>query len=107
MAKKATLPKKIKKEVLNYIKLLKRDNFPIKEVFVFGSQIKRETHKWSDIDVCIISPKFKDPFKAMHYLLLKSYEINAIIEPHLYHPKDFVPEDPLVWEIKKTGIKIS
>lgn len=43
----------------------------------------------------------------MRYLLLKSYNIDAIIEPHPYHPRDFVNEDPLVWEIKKTGIEIS
>ncbi|MEA2089000.1 MAG: hypothetical protein U9O55_04160 [Patescibacteria group bacterium] len=51
--------------------------------------------------------KFKNQFDAMRYLLLKSYNIDAIIEPHPYHPRDFVNEDPLVWEIKKTGIEIS
>ena len=66
----------------------------------------KKAHKWSDIDVCIISPEFKDYFKALHYLLKKSYQIKAIIEPHPYHPKDFVNEDPLVWEIKKTGVEI-
>ncbi len=106
MAKKTTLSKKIKKEVLDYIELIKKDRIPIEEVIVFGSQAKRKAHKWSDIDVCIISPKFKKPFEALHYLLKKSYQVKALIEPHPYHPKDFVNEDPLVWEIKKTGIKV-
>jgi len=91
---------------LEYINILKQDKLSLKEVIVFGSRAKRRTDKWSDIDLCIISPKFKDPFKAMHYLLLKSYQVDAIIEPHPYHPKDFRNEDPLVWEIKKTGIRI-
>jgi len=79
---------------------------PIKKVIVFGSQAKRTNRKNSDIDVCIISPKFNDSFKALHYLLMKSYEVEALIEPHPYHPKEFINEDPLVWEIKKTGITV-
>ncbi|MBU2579116.1 nucleotidyltransferase domain-containing protein [Patescibacteria group bacterium] len=103
MAKKKTLSLIIKKEVLNYIKILKEDKLPIEKVIIFGSQVKGTAHKWSDVDVCIISPKFKNSFNAMHYLLIKSYEIETIIEPHPFHPKDFIDEDPLVWEIKKTG----
>jgi len=76
-------------------------------VILFGSYAKGEQRKWSDIDLCIISSKFKDSFEAMHYLSLKSNKINTIIEPHPYHPHDFVNEDPLVWEIKKTGIDIT
>ena len=106
MAKKTTLPKKVKKEVLDYIEILKKDKLPIKEVIVFGSQAKKQARQWSDIDVCVISPKFKDSFKALHYLLMKSYQVKAIIEPHPYHPQDFVNEDPLVWEIKKTGVRV-
>lgn len=106
MAKKATLPEKVKKDVRAYINVLKKDKLPIKKVIIFGSQAKRTTHKWSDIDVCIISPKFRDNFRALHYLLMKSYEVKTLIEPHPFHPKDFVNEDPLVWEIKKTGIAI-
>ncbi len=106
MAKKTTLPEKVKKDVKEYINVLKKDELPIKKVIVFGSQAKRTARKGSDIDVCIISPKFKDNFKALHYLLMKSYKVKALIEPHPYHPKDFVNEDPLVWEIKKTGIAI-
>lgn len=106
MVKKTTLSPKIKKEILSYIELIKKDKIPIKKVIVFGSQAKKKTRRGSDIDVCVISSKFKKPFEALHYLLKKSYQMKAIIEPHPYHPKDFVNEDPLVWEIKKTGILI-
>lgn len=106
MAQNTTLSQKIRKNVEDYIGLLRKDALPIKEVIVFGSQAKKTARRWSDIDVCIISPKFKDKFRALHYLLMRSYEVNAPIEPHPYHPKDFVNEDPLVWEIKKTGIPV-
>ena len=106
MAKKTALPKKIKEEIKNYINILKADKLPIQQVIVFGSQAKKTARRNSDIDVCIISPKFKDNFKAQHYLLMKSYEVDGLIEPHPFHPKNFVNEDPLVWEIKKTGIRV-
>jgi len=103
---KKNLPKKIEKDVKEYINVLKHDGLPIEKVIVFGSQVKKTNRKNSDIDVCIISSRFKDSFNALHYLLMKSYQIKALIEPHPYHPKNFVNEDPLVWEIKKTGIMI-
>ncbi len=106
MVKKTTLSKKVKKNVKEYIDILKKDKLPITRVIVFGSHIKRTARRGSDIDVCIISPKFKDSFKALHYLLMKSYKVKGLIEPHPYHPKDFVDDDPLVWEIKRTGVVI-
>ncbi len=113
MAKKTTvkkikrsLPKEVERDVLDYVELIKKDKIPVKKVIVFGSYAKGNARKDSDIDICIISPKFKEPFSALHYLLKRSYRIKSIIEPHPYHPKDFVDEDPLVWEIKKTGIEI-
>lgn len=106
MAKEKKISKKVENEVKNYINVLKKDRIPIKQVIVFGSQVKNTAQPYSDIDVCIISPHFKDKFDALHYLLMKSYTINYFIEPHPYHPKDFVDEDPLVWEIKKTGVKV-
>lgn len=103
---KKTIPKKIEKNINEYINIIKDDKIPIKKVILFGSSAKGKRNKWSDIDLCIISSKFKDQFGAMRYLLLKSYNLNTSIEPHPYHSRDFVNEDPLVWEIKKTGIEI-
>jgi len=100
------LTKKTQKAVTKYINILKKDKLPIQAAIVFGSQVKKTARKDSDIDICIISPKFKDPFKAMKYLMMKSYQIDAYIEPHPYNPKQFVNENPVVWEIKKTGIKV-
>jgi len=106
MAKRSILTQKVKKSITDYVNILKKDKLPIQKVIVFGSQVQGISHKYSDIDLCIISPRFKDDFKDLHYLLMKSYEVDGIIEPHPYHPKDFVNEDPLVWEIKKTGVEI-
>lgn len=103
---KQKITRKVKKTVDEYINVLKKDRLPINRVIIFGSQAKHSARQDSDIDVCVISSKFKDNFKALHYLLMKSYEVEGMIEPHPFHPKEFVDDDPLVWEIKRTGVVV-
>lgn len=101
------ISKKIEKKITDYVNILKEDNLPIREVILFGSYAKKKTHKWSDIDLCIISPKFKNPFDAMQYLWLKRKDDNTpTIEPVGFSLKDFKEGSSLIQEIKKTGIKI-
>jgi len=99
MAQKA-LSRKVKRQVNDYISTLRQDKLPLKQVIIFGSQVKGKVGRWSDIDVCVISSKFKDSIDALQYLMHKAREAKIAIEPHPYHPKDFINEDPLVWEIK-------
>lgn len=106
MAKK-TISKKIEKKINEYVNELRKDKLPIKEVILFGSFAKGTSHKWSDIDLAVISPKFKDPLKAMQYLWLKRIGDKGItIEPIGFSPEDFKEKTSLNHEIKKTGIKI-
>ncbi|MBA3046984.1 nucleotidyltransferase domain-containing protein [Patescibacteria group bacterium] len=107
MAKK-TIPIKIKKEIKEYIQILKTDKLPINKVILYGSYAKGKQHQWSDIDLCIISPKFKDAYCAMQYLLLKTItKPKHPIEPVGFSPKDFKDKySSLIDEIKTTGIEI-
>lgn len=107
MAKK-TIPKKVEKEIFEYVANLRKDRLPIKKVILFGSYAKGKQRKWSDIDLCVISPRFKNPWKAMEYLWLKR-EISDpryAIEPVGFSPKDFREGSSLINEIKQTGIEI-
>lgn len=106
---KKKLPRKVVKKVRQYVKILEADNLPVEEVYVFGSYAKGKQSKWSDIDVCVISPKFKDSFLAMQYLWHKRPEddIDLFIEPVGFSPKNFEKDpSPFVYEIKKYGIRV-
>lgn len=107
MAKKA-VPQKVRKAIDDYLEVLKEDNLPISSVFLFGSYAKGKQHKWSDIDICVISPKFKDAWSALQYLWSKRVVDDPAftVEPVGYSPKDFADDSSLTYEIKKTGIKI-
>ena len=107
MAKKK-LSKKITVQVQRYIAILKKDKLPIQKILVYGSYAKGTPHKWSDIDIGIISPNFSDDrFEERIKLMRIGDEIDTAIEPHPFTPEDF--EDKyysLAQEVKKTGIKI-
>lgn len=101
--------KNIKKIAKDYVNFLQEGGLSIKQAFVFGSYAKNKANKHSDIDLCIVSPKFKDFLEAMQFLFKKRRDVDVMsgIEPVGYNPKDFAEdENPLVWEIKKTGINI-
>ena len=80
----------------------------MERVFLFGSHAKGKARRWSDIDVCVISKKFHDRCHAIDYLWVRrrDEDVEMGIEPVGFNPKDFVDEDPLAWEIKRTGIEI-
>ena len=109
MAKKIPL-EKIKKNVKEYVQLLKTDGFVIEKVILYGSYAKGTYHKNSDIDICLISKKFgKDPHREGKYLFRKLWQLkNANLEPVGYSPKDFYKKDssPLINEIQKSGTEL-
>ncbi|MFH1838500.1 MAG: nucleotidyltransferase domain-containing protein [Candidatus Kuenenbacteria bacterium] len=111
MVKKIFL-KKIKNIIKEYSQLLKADGIPIEKIILYGSFAKNTFHKNSDIDICIISPKFgKNPHEEGKYLFRKLWMLkDANLEPIGYSPKDFYSKkkiSPLLNEIKKNGIEIN
>jgi predicted nucleotidyltransferase len=106
MAKK--LSKKINKTLNEYIKVIK-DEIPVERVIVFGSYARGKANKKSDIDVCIVSPKFgKNPHEEGKFLFRKLWQVKrANIDPVGYSPGDFKSKfvSPLLYEIKKYGLE--
>jgi len=106
---KKRIPEKINKTVRGYaIRLSKQEKLPISKVIVFGSHAKGKTRKWSDIDVCIVSPKFKDSMTALDYLWRRrnDNEVKSGLEPVGFSNKDFKKGNALINEIIKTGVEL-
>ena len=99
---------KAKKIVKKYAEKLKKENYPFSAIYLFGSHAKGKAHKWSDIDVAIISDKMKRNRDKNRFLLWQiRREVDTTIEPHGFTVKDFQDiNDPMVYEIRKTGIRI-
>lgn len=106
MAKKR-IPQKIVRSIEAFIQDIELDNIPVQQVYLFGSYAQGTQHQWSDLDVCVVSSKFTQPWKALEYLWKKRpKDIDPMIEPVGFSPKDFsLPDSTLVAEIKK-GIRL-
>lgn len=97
----------VKKILLKYKDSLKKDNFPVKKLILYGSYAKGNPAPYSDIDVCVISDKFsrnRDHYE--NYLWRKVLDVDPRIEPVGYSTKGFKSIDPLVNEIKRHGVEI-
>lgn len=108
LAQKGQVKKSVLEQVQNYVSHLREQGLSIQSVYIFGSHVGGKTHKWSDIDVCIISKDFSRRNDALTYLwrALRQRDVKAGIEPIGFHPDDFVEEIPVVNEILRHGVQI-
>jgi predicted nucleotidyltransferase len=106
----------VTKSLQRFIELLKRRLHHIEAVYLYGSQAQGLATAWSDIDVAVVSPAFaSDLFQARVMLLRLAAQVMLLrlaaqvddrIEPATFTPQDFVPSDPLVSEIQRTGVRL-
>ena len=104
------IPIKLKEVIKEYVHSLMTDDLPIQKVILFGSHAKNTQQKDSDIDLCIVSEKFKDPLSTIEYLWSKREisDLQYTIEPIGFTPKDMKNKySTLIHEIKSTGIELT
>ena len=78
----------------------------ISEAYLFGSWVKGKQDMWSDIDVALVANSFsRNIIENTKQTALINYQYPDI-EVHHFSPDDFSLSDPLINEIKRTGIKI-
>ena len=99
----------VKSIVKRYAKKLEAHGYPIDAVYLFGSYAKGNPKKDSDIDVAVVSDKMKTN-RENNYLKLweARLDVDTRIEPHGFTILEFAGKsDPLVYEIKKHGVRIA
>ena len=76
----------------------------------FGSRASGKPHKWSDIDLIIVSPKFKKmDFIERGAKMYDYWNLNYPVDFICYTPKEFKTREKhttLVSQAIKTGIEI-
>ena len=105
---KRNLDKKVLEQILDYKEILERNKIKVQKLILFGSYAKGTQKKWSDIDLCVVSPQFgKNRFEERVKLMKLSIGGGENIEPHPYNLKDLKNKwDPLASEITKYGLEI-
>ena len=99
---------KAKKIVGKYASALKDGGLSVKSVYLFGSHVSGRANEWSDIDVAIVVNDNKMDFLKNLSLFSKiGLGVDRRLETHVFSVNDFKNDsDPLVFEIKKTGIRV-
>ena len=97
------------KIVRKYAKKLEEKKYPFSALYLFGSYAKGNARKWSDIDVAVLSSAMRKNWNKSEETLWKlGVEVDPRIEPVGFSPENFEKEDdPMIREIKKTGIKVA
>jgi predicted nucleotidyltransferase len=90
-----------------FLMLLLQHDYPVKQMFLYGSYARGSYHKDSDIDLAIIMKDLPDPFQTQVNMLKLTWKFDTRVEPHPFDMKDFASSNPVVSEILRTGIEIS
>lgn len=108
MVKKTNINADIKKKVLSFKKLLEKEGIPVYKIIIFGSYAKNKAKKESDIDICVVSPKFgNDSVEELQYLLKQRRKIDSRIEPFPVSPREYKNSfSPIIDEIRKFGKEV-
>lgn len=97
----------VAESIRRFLDHLGSEGIRVERAYLFGSFAGGKPSRWSDIDIAIVSPDVsEDRFQERVRLMLLSSSIDSRIEPVPFRPEAFVDEDPLVWEIKRKGIRV-
>jgi predicted nucleotidyltransferase len=98
--------KDLLKYISDYIAECNKLGLHFKKVILFGSYARNAPHKWSDIDLALVSDNFTG-MRLDDRDKITPADIKFVdIESHLFNTAYFEESDPFIEEIKKTGKEI-
>ena len=98
-----------RKRARDFVLYLQQDkHLPVTEAYLFGSYATGQQKKWSDIDVCVVSPYFTSDDDAISFLWQQLRPIDSWngLEPIGFNEESFRDDFPLIREIKQKGLRI-
>jgi len=98
--------KDLKTYISDYIAECNRLGVHFKKVILFGSYARNTPHKWSDVDLALVSDDFKDMGWDDRSKISRANIKFVDIEPHIFNSAYFEEGDPFIEEIIKTGKEI-
>ena len=102
-----------KKSIVKILRNFKSEtnkDMPIKKMYLFGSRVRGNPHRWSDIDLVIVSNKFKElRFRERATKMYDYWNLNYPVDFLCYTPEEFnklKKQVTIVREAVKDGIEI-
>lgn len=88
-----------------YIEAISK-KYNVLQAFMFGSFAKGTNHADSDIDIAIVIKNDSDIIDTQIDMMKLRRQVDLRIEPHPFAFADFNEDNPVVYEILKSGIQI-
>lgn len=84
------------------------NGYKVKSLYIFGSRVSGKSTKWSDLDVCLVSPNVSENlFDERVRFSIIGHEVSDSLEVHPMSPYDFNNKyNLLAREVKRTGVRI-
>jgi predicted nucleotidyltransferase len=82
------------------------NKYEVLQAFVFGSFAKGTNHEDSDIDIAIVIKNASDIIDTQIDMMKLRRKVDLRIEPHPFKAADFTEENPVVYEILRSGIRL-
>ncbi|OQY97406.1 MAG: hypothetical protein B6D41_03580 [Chloroflexi bacterium UTCFX4] len=89
-----------------FVRALQRSGIELEAAYLYGSYVNGTPHEWSDIDIALVSKDLTGGIEDVQKIHAATRAHDSRIESVSFHPRDFQDENPLVWEIKTTGIPL-
>ena len=96
------------KIVKKYVEELRRNGIKVTRAYLYGSYAYGKPHKYSDIDVVIVSPQFSGiRFMDSYKIARLRRNVDLRISPLAYHPRNFKKDYIIPYEAMTKGIRIA
>ena len=83
-----------------------KDVFDFQKIILFGSSLKGNSHKDSDIDIAVIFSDYNNRLDRQLELMKLTRKVDTRIEPHPFREKEFEISNPFVNEILTYGQEV-
>lgn len=93
------------KAARRFVRAIRRSGITLDAAYLFGSYVNGEPNEYSDIDVALVSKDLTGDTQDLEKISTAGRH-DSRIESVRFHPRAFRDENPLVWEIKQTGISL-
>ena len=98
----------IRQIVHRFLREVVRSGIHLENAYIFGSYAKGVANPYSDIDVAVISSDLSDDRYHERLRLMEiAGAIDSRIEPAPFNFSTFTQDNPVAWEVLKTGILMS